>query len=177
MKKKKWDGWHQILSTLAVLVGVALVILEIRQNSELIELQILKQSSDNYIAYSIAVLPANIYAIRQKSMDNPESLSHLDFRALDGFYWAITVLQWRGLYDLSERGLLERSAWQRMVQDEAPVYLGYPFGRAWWKGIKDGATSLPDELVSTVDEALADTPRNFSAKSFEDAMKLLEAEE
>ena len=141
MSNVKFDNWIRISSTVAVLIGVALVVFELRQNTALVELQILKQDSDKYVENALSVLPENIYEIRQKSMDDPENLSHLEFRALDSFYWTMNVSQWRGLYDLAERGLLERSAWQRIVEEEAPVYLGYPFGRAWWNHTKNISTT------------------------------------
>ena len=177
MKNKKSDDWVRGLSTIAVLLGVALVILELRQNSDLIELQILKQSSDNFAENSLSLLPENLYEIRQKSMDNPQDLTHLEYRVLDSYYWSITVLQWRSLYDLAERGLLEQSAWHRMVEDEARVFLAYPFGRAWWKGTKEVTTTLPKELVAAVDDVLSDAPNNFSARSFEDAIRRLKEEQ
>ena len=42
MTNNNWDGWLQISSTLAVLFGIALVVFELQQNSDLIELQIVK---------------------------------------------------------------------------------------------------------------------------------------
>ena len=174
MKNHRTDAWIQIASTAAVLVGVALVVTEIRQNSELVELQILKQSSDNFVQYSLSLLPENIYEIRQKSMDDPENLTHLEYRALDSFYWSMNVTQWRSLYDMAERGLVNESAWRRMVQDEAPVYLGYPFGRAWWSLTREEATTVPEELVIAVDEALAVEPSNVSADTFRKVIDRLE---
>ena len=32
---------------------------------------------------------------------------------------AMTDYRWRSIYDLAERGLLEKEAWQRVVHDDA----------------------------------------------------------
>ena len=106
MKNKNWENWLSISSTLAVLVGVALVVLQLRQNAELIELQILKQDSDNRIQSSMETMPDNIYEIRLKSLKEPENLTQLEYHVLDGYLWYRTVGRWRGLYDLAERNLL-----------------------------------------------------------------------
>ena len=176
MKGRNLDTWIRVSSTLAVLIGVALVVIELRQTSDLVELQILKQDSDKYIENALAVLPDNIYEIRQKSMENPRDLTHLEFRALDSLYWTINVAQWRGLYDLSERGLVDKIAWKRMIEEEAPVYLGYPFGRAWWNHTKNITTTLPEDFMLAIDTALAGNRGNYSAAAFQDVMELLNAE-
>jgi hypothetical protein len=68
----------------------------------------------------LGVLPQNLYEIRQKSIDDPSNLTHLEFRALDAFLWSITINRWRGLYELAERGLLEEEVWQRAVREDGP---------------------------------------------------------
>jgi len=87
MNNDKWESWLQVTSTLAVLIGVALVVLQLRQNSELIELQILKQDSESSIEHILSVLPENFYEIRQKSIEDPGGLTDLEFRAVDAFLW------------------------------------------------------------------------------------------
>ncbi len=71
MNNDKWESWLQVTSTLAVLIGVALVVLQLRQNSDLIELQILKQDSESSIEHILSVLSENFYEIRQKSIEDP----------------------------------------------------------------------------------------------------------
>ena len=108
MNNNKRDGWVQISSTLAVLIGVALVIMELRQNSDLIEFQILKQDAESADDRLTSLLPQNIWEIRQKSIDDPENLTHMEYRAMDGYLWAITVNRWRSLYDLQSRDFWKR---------------------------------------------------------------------
>jgi hypothetical protein len=131
MKNNNWDGWLQISSTLAGLFGIALAVFELQQNSDLIELQIVKDDADKIDERILGVLPQNLYEIRQKSIDDPNNLTHLEYRALDAFLWSITINRWRSLYELAERRLLEEEVWQRAVREDGPV-LAYPFGRAYW---------------------------------------------
>jgi len=168
------DNWLQISTTVAVLIGIALVVIELQQNSDLVELQILKQDAEAATDRGISILPDNIYEIRQKSIDNPEDLTHLEFRALDGLLWYSTVNRWRGLYDLAEQGLLEDEVWRTAVKEEAPIFLAYPFGRAYWERMREVATYLPADFVVGIDEVLANASDNYAADSFSDVMERLE---
>jgi len=174
MKNNNWDGWPQILSTLAVLFGIALVVFELQQNSDLIELQIVKDDVDKMDDRILGVLPQNLYEIRQKSIDDPSNLTHLEFRALDAFLWSITINRWRSLYELAERGLLEEEVWQRAVLEDGPV-LAYPFGRAYWANVRDSdAVLLPPDFEAAVDAMLADAPDNFSSEVYRSTLDRLE---
>ncbi len=131
MKNNNWDGRLQISSTLAVLFGIALVVFELQQNSDLIELQIVKDDADKIDGRILGVLPQNLYEIRQKSIDDPNNLTHLEYRALDALLWSITINRWRSLYELAERRLMEEEVWQRAVREDGLV-LAYPFGSTYW---------------------------------------------
>jgi len=177
MNNKNLEYWLQLSSTLAVLVGVVLVILQLRQNAELIELQILKEDANSYYESVQENLPENMFEIWQKSHDDPKSLTPLEFRALDAELWSSTVSRWRGLYELAERGLIDHSVWKRNVIEEGPGFLAYPFGRAYWERIKDWETTLPVELVEFIDTVLADAPGNKQAEQYSDVMRRLDAAE
>ncbi len=180
MIRKDWNNWLQISSTLAVLAGVVLVIAQLRQNAELIELQILKQESESYIQNFAEILPENFTQVWLKAIDDPQSLSRDEIFAVDIYLYARSVARWRAMYDLAERGLLEDSEWRQRVAEDAPSALAYPFGRAWWEGIKEwGATlrgehieaPLPDELVDAIDRALAQEPLNGTAEWIDELEK------
>ena len=65
MTRIKSENLIQVFSTVAVLIGIALVIVELRQSSELVELQILKQDVEGANERGLNVLPENIYEIRR----------------------------------------------------------------------------------------------------------------
>jgi hypothetical protein len=151
MNDHKWERYFLISSNLAVMVGVILVVIQLRQNADLLELQILKQDADEYVANAIETLPENFDEIMYKSMESPGDLTGPEIISLDKYFWGRQVARWRGLYDLAERGLLEESSWKRAIQEEAPT-MNYPFGREWWIGIKNWETTLPDDFIELVDQ-------------------------
>ena len=177
VNNSKLENWIHLSSTIAVLVGVLLVVIQLRQNSELIELQIMKDDANSFIEAEVSLLPENIYEIRQKSFDEPENLTLYEYQVLDAFYWATGVTRWRSLYDLAARDLLDESAWKRMVQDEFEWYFANPFGRAWWERVGRPDSTLPRELVDYVNSSLADVPDNYMDDVFTDIMNRMESAE
>ena len=174
MKNNNWDGWLRSSSTLAVLFGIALVVIELQQNSDLIELQIVKDDADKMDDRVLSIIPQNIYEIRQKSIDDPNNLTHLEYRALDALLWSFTINRWRSLYELAERGLLEEEVWQRAVIEDGPI-LAYPFGRAYWANVKDNESAmLPRDLENAVDAMLADAPDDASSEYYRSTLDRLE---
>ena len=175
MAKIKSESLVQFFSTIAVLIGIALVIVELRQSSELVELQILKQDVEGANERRLNVLPENIYEIRQKSIDDPENLTHLEYRAMDGYFWYFAINRGRGLYDLTKRGLLEDGVWQRAVAEEVRAIMAYPFGRAYWERLRDSALSLPPELIDVIDATLNEAPYDYSAEAYSDVLERVRA--
>ena len=157
MGNNRWGQYFQVATNLAVLLGVVLVVIQLRQNSELLELQIIKQVADTYTAAALETLPENFNDVFYKSIDSPEDLTGAELLALDRYLWGRLLTRWRGLYDLADLGLLEDSAWRRSIVEDAGL-LDYPYGRAWWNGIKNWETTLPEELVALVDEVLENSP-------------------
>jgi hypothetical protein len=175
VKSNKLENWIQLSSTGAVLVGVLLVVIQLRQNSELIELQILKDDANSYIENEINLLPDNIYEIRQKSLDKPDEITLYEYQILDGLYWATGVSRWRSLYDLAERGLVDQSAWKNLIQEDVDWYFANSFGRAWWERVSTRESTIPTELVEYVNALLADLPDSYMDDALEDVKNRMES--
>ena len=169
MNRQSWENWLHISSTAAVLIGVVLVIAQLRQNAELLELQIIKQEADSYIQHFTEVLPEDFTDTWMKSFDNPQALTRQEIFEVDLYMYARTVARWRSMYDLADRELLDDSEWRRLVAEDAPVVLGNPFGRVWWEGIKDwGEGILPDKLVNAIDQAVIEASPNSTSDWYDD---------
>jgi hypothetical protein len=175
VRTNKLEQWIQLSSTGAVLVGVVLVVIQLRQNSELIELQILKDDANSYIENEINLLPDNIYEIRQKSLDAPDELTLYEYQVLDGLYWATAVSRWRSLYDLAERGLVNQSAWKNLIQEDVDWYFANEFGRAWWERVSTLESTLPTELIEHVNASLAELPDSYMNDALEDVKNRIES--
>ena len=183
MKHIDYKGWLQLSANLAILAGLVLVIFQLRQNADLLELQILKQDTDSYIAGDLMMIGENYAVTWQKMIEEPENLSLAEFRAIESHLWAHDIVRWRNLYDLHSSGLLDEFAWKRMVREDLEFELAHPYGRAWWKDLKDSSDliGLPQELVEFVDEGLAkagqNTPLAYYNRILKNAKKIKETDQ
>ena len=66
-----------------VFAGVVLVIFQLRQNADLLELQILKQDVDSYIAGELMMIGENYADTWQKMVEEPENLNLAELRAIE----------------------------------------------------------------------------------------------
>jgi hypothetical protein len=165
MKHFNYKGWLQLSANVAILAGVALVIFQLRQNADLLELQILKQETDSYIAGDLMMIGENYAETWQKMIEEPEKLNLAEFRAIESHLWAHDIVRWRNLYDLYSKGLLDEATWKRLVREDLEYELAHPYGRAWWEEIRD-IPDLPRELVEFIDDGLAKAPHNAPAATF-----------
>jgi len=176
MENNKWGRYFQVATNLAVLLGVVLVVIQLRQNSELLKLQIIKQDADTYTSAALETLPEDFNDVLYKSIESPEELNGAEILALDRYFWGRQLTRWRGLYDLADLGLLEDSAWRRSIIEDA-ILLDHPYGRAWWNGIKEWETTLPDDLVVLVDEVLGNSPGDSQRDVIEGTKRRIELEQ
>jgi hypothetical protein len=165
MKHFEYKGWLQLSANVAILAGVVLVIFQLRQNADLLELQILKQDTDSYIASELMMIGENYADTWQKMLEEPESLNLAELRAIESHFWAHNIVRWRNLYELHSRGLLDEDAWKRIIREDLEYEFAHPYGRAWWEDIKDNI-DLPRELVEFVDDGLAKAPHNAPVANF-----------
>ena len=107
MKHINYKDWLQLSANVAILSGVVLVIFQLRQNADLLELQILKQDVDSYIAGELMMIGENYADMWQKMLEEPENLNLAELRAIESHLWAHDIVRWRNLYDLHSSGLLD----------------------------------------------------------------------
>ena len=145
--------WLQVSANIAILAGVMLVVLQMRQNADLLELQILKQDADSYIAAELALIGENYTATWQKMLEEPENLTLAEKRALESILWAHMIKRWVNTYQLSQKGLIDDIEWRNAVDSDVGYELAHPYGKAWWKEARKIST-VPRELAEYVDSKL-----------------------
>ena len=154
MNTTKLNDWLQIVASLAILVGLFVVVQELRQNNSLAKAE---RTSDIYTDWS------NIYRFEiendfllllQKSVEHPAELSDSEILRLAGHYTLITnaymhqaSLQFR--FDLAYD--LEKYIF------DIVWYLNSPIGREWLAQNEEWVSAEP-ELFSALKSELAATP-------------------
>jgi len=148
----------QIVSNVGLIAGLILVGLQLKQNSDLLEIQLLYEESGRFVTSEQAMYgeePARVWA---KSIDSPRDLTLEEIRIVDAYLYTM-VEHWRATRMLASEGLLsDESEWQFRIRYEAPYFLGNEYGRAWWNAYRGGNQMSPPDLIALVDEVLANDP-------------------
>ena len=136
MEFNRSANWLQILGNFGLLGGLVLVALQIKQNSDLLELQLRKAEAENYISSELALVGEDFMETWQKHIESPEQLTLAEMRALDAVLYTHTLFRWWSSFQLYEEGLLEANVWQTAVNVDIGLYYNTPYSRAWWSEIR-----------------------------------------
>ena len=154
MNFDRLNRWLQVSANIGIVLGLVLVGLQLRQNSELTRIQLLYEESNRAIELETEVVGEQAAEVWAKSIEAPEELTLAEIRIMEALLWSF-VEQLRGTYRLAELGLLSDEDWQKRAEGEVTFYLSDRYSRAWWKNISTGNSNIPEELRRVVDEVIA----------------------
>lgn len=148
--KSKLDTWVQVATAIAVLVGLALVIYELRQTKELTRLQLTQASSDEIQSEQIALLGENGASALRKACLAPETLTDDELFVVHYFFRnrVTRVFRYKEQDDLADFDNNWRAEGGRQLNEIA----GYPQGKAWLSQVNAGDPEI-QALVDFVIEA------------------------
>lgn len=160
MHTNRLDRWFHVLSNVGILVGLLLVIAQMRQNEEILKTQILFEDSRRAVDLELQVIGENSAEIWAKSISDPLSLSLAERRQMEALLWSYTE-QLRSARLLGSLGLLDDDEWRERARNDTGFYFGSPFGKAWWANFSS-SPSLPKDLVAVVNAHLAELPDTYT---------------
>jgi hypothetical protein len=164
MRAGKWSDWLHVLGNFAIVIGLVLVLLQMRQNEALQRVEILNQYADTYAVIESSFAGERLPEIWEKSIREPQNLTLAETRMLEAQTWA-PVLRWINLYRQAEAGILSDEDWRKEVRNDAGFYFGTPYAQAWWE--RAGAFSLqsgflPEEIYQIVQERIDNPPEGMN---------------
>ena len=164
MDTDRANRWLTLIANFGILLGLALVIFEIRQNSELLRLQFI---NDDLLATGESETPImgdEPAEIMMKQMYAPEEMTYADYRVVDAYLTRKMDLLVRR-YRLGQEGILDDSAW-KTVGFAYRWHFGNEFARLWWKYDGREAYSHIPELVEHVDQEIDKLNADYSTASW-----------
>ena len=175
MNNGKLSNWLQITANIGIVVGLLLVGVQLKQNSDLLKTQLLYEESRRAVDLETLVVGENGADVWTKSIADAKNMSLPEQRIMEALLWSFSE-QLRSTRMLAELGLLEDEEWRLRVSAESAFYLANDYGKAWWINYSDGNTSLPDDLTAAVNARLAEVDTNFTADYFKDIMDLVNSD-
>ena len=145
------SSWLSLLASLAILVGLVLVAIELNQNTEHLRLQLLDQITARANENNRALLGENPTTAIVKSVREPENLTYAELLIVDAHL--VNVLSgWEDRFFLHEAGLVDASDWKQKIEEEVSWFFGNRFAKTWWR--ESGKPFVEPEVARYIDEAL-----------------------
>ena len=146
--------WLALGANVGILIGLVLVIVQIRQSTQLARSTHRSQGNDVANQVYANLLGERGGDVIEKSVECPQELTYSDFMALDAFLFSSINMVYRD-YQLAEQGLYSEADWKQSVDLYVHWYLGNRFGRAWWD--EEAKIFFPEEFAAYVSKQLNET--------------------
>lgn len=172
MNSGKLSNWLQIAANVGIVVGLLLVGVQLKQNSDLLKTQLLYDESRRAVDLETLVVGENGAEVWAKSISDAKNISLPEQRIMEALLWSF-VEQLRSTRLLTELGLLEDEEWRLRVSSESAFYLANDYGKAWWANYSSENSSLPDDLKAAINARLSDNDNNFTIDYFRAVMELV----
>jgi hypothetical protein len=146
--------WLALGANVGILIGLVLVIVQIRQSTQLARSTYRSQGNDVANQVYGNLLGEHGGDVIEKSVECPQELTYSDFMALDAFLFTGINMLLRD-YQLAQEGLYSEADWKQSVDLYVHWYLGNSFGRAWWD--EEAKIFFPEEFGAYVSKQLNET--------------------
>lgn len=150
------NHWLTLAANVGVIVGLFVLIVEVRQNANLTRAEMLSNRDDLLVQIEMSLASPEISAAWVKSIRDPESLSDTEIRMVESHLVAM-MMQWHYMFTMEEAGLTSRGHTRQHILNVAPYYFGSRHGKNWWRWQEAGwdGTAMMEvagPIVNAVDE-------------------------
>ncbi|GGB78691.1 hypothetical protein [Henriciella pelagia] len=125
------NRWLTLAANLGVLLGLIVLIIEVRQNASLTHAA-MDQQKNNFLAeIELNIAKPEMSAIWVKAIRTPEALSDTEVQAAGSILVSV-MLQWDQMFMMRDAGLISDARVRQHISNTAPFYFGSRFAKHWW---------------------------------------------
>ncbi len=159
MDTDRVNRWLTLGANVGVIAGLILLAAEIKQSTEVSEMQFYIERRAIVNELSRAMLDTETAEVRTRSIVDPQSLSLSDIEKL-GSILSLRLNIWRLSFVLEERGFRDEGSALNYLELTIEDDFGNPAAQTWWKHNRD---SYPVDFAAAIDHALisADADANY----------------
>jgi hypothetical protein len=171
--------WFQIMSNVAIIIGLGLVIYELNQSKQLVVAQMAQDYVDRMAGQKLALLGDDPRQSFARAALHPAELNPSDAVALATFYEAL-VINWTSMHRTGEILGVDRG-WKEMVAGDTRQHFSTAPGRRWLKAWIDEA-SVADrdrnfDMLNEITEVAKKTAENETGNYYRTQYELLLAKD
>jgi len=168
MDQEKLNRRLQIIANLGIVAGLVLVGVQLKQNSDLLKMQLLYEESQRSMDIETLVIGENGAEVWSRSLTDPANLTLSEQRVMEAMLWSYTE-NLRATHKLSQQGLLKDEEWRLRVDADSAFYLANPYARAWWDNYS-ADPELPEELTEAINTRMNEVDRDFTSQYMQTIM-------
>jgi hypothetical protein len=157
MQKSRLSAWIEMTAGIAVLVGILLVVQELKQNNEYAQADSTRDLFQMWANIYQFTAETNIDSLRQKASANPEKLSDNELQVLESYYWMMMNAEWAQA-QMARSGLVlagDQGAFAKLI---AGSYFMDSFGRAWFKLNEEECRLHEPDFCQVISDIIDTTP-------------------
>lgn len=152
MQKLTTTDWVQIVATLAIVVSIVLVLVELRQNREIATAQLISDEWAMEASLKVAMLGESPSLALAKSCSHPSELTREDIEILDNYVQAKLAQIGRERQISALTGFYDE---QFSIYGTLVEVLGTPYGRHSWEMVRPYWAAYP-EVTETAEKVLGE---------------------
>ena len=154
-KQTGLHGWLTLAANVGVVLGLVVLIFEIRQDASLTRLSVETGKNELLAAIEFSLADPSQTEVWIKSYRSPELMTEYDIKRVESHLVAL-MLQWDYMFQMEARGLVTIDEVRNHVSNTAPAYFGSRFAKAWfaeemryWRGTRMSEIAVP--IVADLD--------------------------
>ena len=128
---ERLNRWLTLAANVGVLLGLVVLIVEVRQNAALTRAAMDQQKNDLLAQIEFNIARPEMSVIWVKAIRTPEALSDTENQAAGSVLVAI-MLQWDQMFMMRDAGLISDERVRQHIANTAPFYFGSRFAKHWW---------------------------------------------
>lgn len=155
-KADRLNRWLTLGANLGVVLGLIILIVEVRQNATLTRADMESRKNDVLAQIELSLAQPEIARAWVKSIRAPETMTDVEVRMVESHLVAL-MLQWDYMFNMEEGGLITRRHARQHIENTAPYYFGSRHAKNWWRWQEAGWGGNPmmevaGPIVDGIDE-------------------------
>ncbi len=147
------NRWLTLGANIGVLLGLVMLVVEVRQNAALTRAAMDLQKNDLLVQVELSIGKREMAEVWVKAIRTPEDLTDAEARMVES-HLVSQMLQWDQLLQMESAGLVSHDRVRQHIVNTAPFYFGSRFAKNWWVGEAPGwaGTPMMDVAGPIIDE-------------------------
>lgn len=126
------NRWLTLGANLGVVLGLILLMVELRQNATLTQADMKARRNDLLVQIELSLAQPEIARAWVQSIRAPEKMTDVEVRMVESHLVSM-MLQWDYMFKMEDGGLITREDARQHIRNTAPYYFGSRHAKNWWR--------------------------------------------